>query len=202
MFRHLSGRGTLIRGTGATTAVHLDLDGDGVVDTRIQMVQFSENGRIGSEGDLFSNNNPGFSLSITTLNPKSKGSIELIEGKIVINPMHLSSASDIKLLQLALKFCMDLLNSEPLNNYILKIEKEDEITNNPEKYIFNNVFSGYHLIGGMSSAVNANFSVKNTKNLYVCDASIFDGYAASNIHSSVVLIADIFAKKFLAKNLM
>ena len=30
--------------------------------------------------------------------------------------------------------------------------------------------------------------------------SIFDKYVASNMHSSVVLIADIFAKKFLINN--
>jgi len=34
----------------------------------------------------------------------------------------------------------------------------------------------------------------------VCDASVFHEYAASNIHSSVVLIADMFAKKFMRNN--
>lgn len=83
---------------------------------------------------------------------------------------------------------------------ILKIEQEADIENNPEKYIFNNYFSGYHLIGGCSEVINSNFEIQNTKGLYVCDASIFDTYAASNIHSSVVLIADIFAKKFIINN--
>jgi len=34
--------------------------------------------------------------------------------------------------------------------------------------------------------------------LYVCDASVFSEYAASNIHSSVVLVADIFSKRFIS----
>ena len=110
----------------------------------------------------------------------------------------MSSKKDIALLKLALTFCLKLLNSEPLSGNILKIENEDEIINNPESYIANNVFSGYHLIGGTQHAINSDLSVKNTKGLYVCDASIFDQYASSNIHSSVVLIADIFAKKFLS----
>jgi choline dehydrogenase-like flavoprotein len=72
--------------------------------------------------------------------------------------------------------------------------------NNPEQYISNNVFSGYHLIGGAQGAVNSDFGVKGVTGLYICDASVFDKYVASNIHSSVVLIADIFAKKFLDIN--
>ncbi len=197
VFKHFSGRKTLMRGTGATTAAHLDLDGDGLIDTRIQIVQFSETGRIGSDGSLFSSNEPGFSISITAIHPKSKGTIELSEGGVVINPMYLSVQKDIELLKLALIFCVDLLKSKQLSCHILKIEKEEEIINNPTKYIMSNVFSGYHLIGGSQDLINSDFSVKSTKGLYVCDASIFDSYAASNIHSSVVLIASIFSKKFL-----
>jgi len=39
--KHLLGRRTLMVGTGATSGVHLDLDGDGEVDTRIHVVQFT-----------------------------------------------------------------------------------------------------------------------------------------------------------------
>jgi len=194
---HFFGKSTLMKGTGATTAAHLDLDGDGVIDTRIHMVQFSENGRIGSDGDMFSSAQPGFSISITAINPKSRGVIKLNGSNNIIDPMYLSSQEDIELLKLALKFCIDLIKSKPLSKYVLKIENESEIINNPEKYISNNIFSGYHLIGGTQNAINSDFSVKNATGLYVCDASIFNQYAASNIHSSVVLIADIFAKKFL-----
>ena len=198
IFKHFSGKPTLMRGTGATTAAHLDLDKDGVVDTRIQIVQFSETGRAGSDGKLFSSSEPGFSISITPINPESKGVIELDGNNANVDPMYLSSENDVALLKLALTFCLKLLNSDPLSGNVLKIEDEDDIVNNPESYIANNVFSGYHLIGGTQNAINPDFSVKNTKGLYVCDASIFDQYAASNIHSSVVLIADIFAKKFLS----
>ena len=198
VFKHFSGQSTLMRGTGATSAAHLDLDKDGVIDTRIQIVQFSETGRAGSDGKLFSSSEPGFSISITVINPKSKGRIDLDGDNITVNPMYLSSEEDVDLLKVALSYCMDLLKSESLSRYVSKIEDEKAIANNPEIYIANNVFSGYHLIGGSQNAINSDFSVKNTKGLYVCDASIFDQYAASNIHSSVVLIADIFAKKFLS----
>jgi len=189
-----------MKGTGASSSVHLDLNGDGEVDTRIQVVQFSETGRHGSDGNFFSSSNPGFSLSITTINPKSKGKITSDGSSNVVNPMFLSSKKDIELLKLALKFSLKLLRSSPINEHILKIEDENNIEHNSEHYITKNIFSGHHLIGGTQDAINANFELKQTKGLYICDASIFDSYAASNIHSSVILIADIFSKKFVKNN--
>ena len=200
ILKHFIGKATLMKGTGASSSVHLDLNGDGEVDTRIQVVQFSETGRHGSDGSFFSSSKPGFSLSITSINPKSKGKIIREGSNNVVNPLFLSSKADIELLKLALKFCLKLLRSNPINEHILKIEDEHNIENNPEEYITKNIFSGHHLIGGMQDAINANFQLKKTKGLYICDASIFDRYAASNIHSSVILIADIFSNKFIKNN--
>ena len=200
VLRHFSGRATLMKGTGATSAAHLDLDGDGEIDTRIQIVQFRESGRHGSDGKSFSSSKPGFSISITAIKPKSKGIVELDGDSNIVNPMYLSSKEDIELLKLALIFCLKLLRSDDMSEHILKIEDESEIENNPEKYIVNNFYSGFHLIGGSHDAINSNFEVHNTIGLYACDASIFNKYAASNIHSSVVLIADIFANKFINQN--
>jgi choline dehydrogenase-like flavoprotein len=196
--KHFSGKPSLMRGTGATSAAHLDLDKDGVVETRIQIVRFSESGRVGSEGKLFNSNKPGFSISITAINPDSKGTIKLDGSNHIVDPMYLSSKKDLEILKLALKFCMNLLKTPSFNKHISKIENEDEITNNPEDYINHNLFSGYHLIGGTSEVIDADFKVTDIQGLYVCDASIFDRYPASNIHSSVILISDIFSKFFLA----
>ena len=191
-----------MKGTGATSAVHLDLNGDGEIDTRIQVVQFSETGRHGSSGKFFSSDKPGFSLSITPINPESRGEVTIKDTNNVVNPMFLSSKKDIDLLKAALKYCLKLLHSKPISDHILKIESEYIIENDPEKYINDNIFSGHHLIGGAHDAVDFNFEVHNTKGLYVCDASVFKEYAASNIHSSVVLLADIFSKKFISRNLV
>ena len=198
--KYLFGKSTLMKGTGATSAVHLDLDQDGEVDTRIQIVQFSETGRHGSDGKLFSSSQPGFSISITAINPKSKGKITISSNGNSVDPRHLSSNNDIELLKKALKFSLKLLRSSHINSHILKIEDEAIIKNDPEKYITDNFYSGFHLIGGLQGAINSNFEVHNIKGLYVCDASVFDRYAASNIHSSVVLIADLFAKRFITNN--
>ena len=196
MFRHIFGKSTLMTGTGATSAAHLDLNQDGVVDTRIQIVQFAESGRHGSDGKYFGSK-PGFSISITAINPESKGEITLEGQNTSINPKYLSSKNDVELLKLALKYCLKLLHTEPLSKHIEKIEDEYTIEHDPEKYIFNTIFSGAHLIGGTHNIINSRFDVKNTKGLYVCDASVFQEYAASNIHSSVVLLADIFSKNFV-----
>jgi choline dehydrogenase-like flavoprotein len=200
LLKHFFGISTLMKGTGATSSVHLDLDKDGKIDTRIQIVQFSETGRHGSDGKFFSTNKPGFSLSITTINPYSRGYINKKESTNIVNPMYLSSKKDIDLLKIALEFCLKILHSNPMSEHILKIEDEKTIIKDPSKYILNNIFSGHHLIGGTQKAINSKFEFKTTKRLYVCDASIFDRYAASNIHSSVVLIADVFSNKFITNN--
>jgi len=199
LFQHMFGKRTLMRGTGASSAVHLDLNNDGEVDTRIQIVQFTETGRLGSDGSLFSNE-PGFSLSITTLNPKSKGEINLNQSDSIVNPKYLSSINDLEMLKMALNFSMKLLRSKSISKHIFKIVDENEIENNIENYIFSNVFSGHHLIGGTHNLINTNFEVNKIGGLYVCDASIFSDYAASNIHASVVMISDIFTNKFIEKN--
>jgi choline dehydrogenase-like flavoprotein len=197
LFRHCVGVPTLMVGTGATSAVHLDLDGDGLVDTRIQVVQFTETGRHGSDGKYF-DAEPGFSFSITPINPASQGAIALGTDGVEIKPRYLVDARDVELLKSALTYCLALLRSEPLSGFVKTILNQDQLENDPETYIRNNIFSGHHLVGGAQDAVDRNFKVKGADGLYVCDASVLDGYAASNIHSSVVLLADIFSKRFLS----
>ena len=201
MFEHFSGHSTLLKTTGASSAAYLDLDQDGKIDTKIQLLQFTESGRLGSDGSksLF-DSHPGFSIAITLINPKSKGEITLDKLECNVDPKYLSSKRDIKLLNVALKYCLKLLRSPPLSKYVLEVVNETVIENNPEKYIIDNAYSGYHLVGGAQDAVDSNFEVKSTKNLYICDASIFKMHVASNSHASVVLLADIFAKKFIANN--
>lgn len=199
LIKHLLGKPTVLMGTGATSAAHLDLDNDGVIDTRIQLLQFSETGRLGSNGALFSSE-PGFSISITPISPKSKGQIKIDEADISIDPKYLSVREDIEYLKLAINYCINLLNSEPISKYVLRIEQEYLLKNYPEKYINNNFYSGYHLIGGSYEAINSDFKVKNIEGLYICDGSAINAFTASNIHSSVVLTADIFAKKFIKNN--
>lgn len=197
---HCLGRPTLMVGTGATSGAHLDLNGDGNVDTRIQVVQFTETGRHGSDGKYFSDE-PGFSLSITPINPVSKGRIKLERGQIVVEPLYLSDEIDMELIKLSLSYCIKLLHSDPLIGTVKEVICKQLLEADPEKYINENIFSGHHLIGGAQDAVDSDFKVDGVSNLYICDASVLNQYAASNIHSSVVLIADIFSKKFKAKNL-
>jgi choline dehydrogenase len=197
LFRHSFGVPTLMVGTGATSAVHLDLDGDGLVDTRIHLVQYTETGRHGSDGKYF-DTDPGFSFSITPINPLSRGTIAIAANGVEINPNYLSDARDIELLKSALSYCLALLNSKPLSSFVKTILNHDQIKNDPETYIHNNIFSGHHLSGGAQDAVDQNFKVKGIEGLYACDASILNGYVASNIHSSVVLFADIFSKRFMS----
>lgn len=200
--KHFTGQPSVMRGTGATSAAYLDLDNDGQIDTRIQILQFAETTRhgYGNNGYLFGSNKPSFSISINAIHPESKGRITLKGETNSVNPNFLSAQKDMEILKLALHYSIDLLKSPPLNNYVLEIIDEELILKDPETFIKNTMYSGHHLIGGLDKAINSNFEVKGARGLFVCDASIFDRFAASNIHSSVVLIADLFAKKFISEN--
>ena len=196
--KHLLGIPTVMRGTGATSAAYLDLDKDGEIDTRIQILQFFETGRHDSD-TMFGNGKPGFSISINAIHPESKGTISLENDSLVINPNYLSAKKDMEILKLALKYCVDLLKSNPIKNHVKEIINEDIITTDPEKYIKDTMYSGHHLIGGLKNNINSNFKINNIDGLYACDASVFDEFVASNIHSSVVLLADMFAKRFITQ---
>lgn len=198
-FKHFLGIPTVMRGTGATSAAYLDLDKDGEIDTRIQILQFSESGRHGSKGSVFNTSEPSFSISINAIHPLSKGYVSFNNGEVKVDPKFLSTVSDVTLLKLAIKYCIELLKSPPIRDHVKEIDQLDLMEKDPEKYIQDTMYSGHHLIGGLHNSITSDFELKDCKGLYVCDASVFDRFVASNIHSSVVLLADMFAKKFLKK---
>ena len=194
---YLFGKPNLMMGTGATSAVNLDLDRDGVVDTRINLLRFYESGRSGA--GLFSSTHPGFALSITMINPLSRGKITCEDERYIVEPGYLDENYDKEFLEKALMFSLELLKREQLSGFVESIYSHDEIVNDTGGFIENNVFSGYHLIGGCADLVESDFSLKGLPGLYVCDASVLSEFPASNIHSTVVLLADLFGKKLLAK---
>lgn len=199
MFKHLIGLGTLLSGTGATSSANLDVDGDGVVDTRINLLNFSERGRLGSNGAYFDGMIHGFSLSISSINPLSEGEIYLVEGgDCRVRPNYLQNQTDIENINKAIDRCLALLRVSPLSDYVMSIQGEQKILNDREGFLRENSYSGYHLIGGCHHIVNENFQVSDVGNLYICDASIFDEFLSSNIHAPVVIVADLFAKRFLS----
>lgn len=197
--KHFLGFNTLLLGTGATSGIHVDLDGDGLVDARIHLLQFSESGRHKSDGKDFCAGS-GFSLSITPIQTRSSGKIVIDEtGAPKIDPNYFSEKLDLEHMKSALLFCLDLLSSEPLKEYVAEIEDYELMKNQPENYIRKTFFSGHHLIGGCSDLVDQNFEVNDNSGLFICDASIFSDFVSSNIHAPVVLIAKLFSDRFLER---
>ena len=183
-----------MRGSGASSAANVDLYGNGEISLRVNLLRFHESGRLGSSGKLFNNSDNGFSLSLTQINPASQG---FINDDGDLNPGYLSAPEDIQFLKDALNYAIRLLQTPPLTEYVEEIIDLEELLDNPEKYIRKNFYSGYHLIGGASDLIDADFKVKGVDGLYVCDASILAEYPSSNIHSSVVLLAKAFSQKLL-----
>lgn len=181
---------SVMSGSGATSAANIALDRD-AINFRLNLLRFYESGRGLSSGGLLGDGDAGFSLSITQVNPRS--AFHIHEGDWF--PNYASDDCDITFLKKALVYCLELLESPPLNSHVLEILDLDQIKNDPVSYIKENVFSGYHLAGGCSDLVDHNFAVKGISNLFVCDASVINRYPSSNIHSTVVLLAKVFAHK-------
>jgi hypothetical protein len=197
--KHLLGLDTVLLGTGATSGIQLDLDGDGLVDTRIHLLQFSETGRHKSDGKDFCSG-AGFSLSISPIQTVSSGKIVVDEfGAPTIDPGYFTEQLDLDRMKLALAFCLDLLKSDPLKEFVEEIEDYELIKSDAEAYIRDTFFSGHHLIGGCSNVIDGNFEVKGYSGLYVCDASVFSEFVSSNIHAPVILLAMLFSEKFIAR---
>jgi choline dehydrogenase-like flavoprotein len=198
LIKHILGVDTLLIGTGATSSANLDVDGDGVVDTRINLLNFSENGRLGSVDKYFEESVHGFSISISSINPQSEGSIELaVSGECEVRPNYLHDQADVANINKAIDLCFSLLRMPPLSDYVFSIKDEQKILKDRKSFLRENAYSGYHLIGGCHNLVDENFQVGSFGNLYICDASVFDEYVSSNIHASIVITADLFAGKFI-----
>jgi choline dehydrogenase-like flavoprotein len=187
---------SILRGSGASSAANIDLYGEGKISLRLNLLRFYESGRLGSGGRLFEKADCGFSLSLTQVNPKSMGVINS-DGKI--NPSYLSDPEDVQFLKDALAYAVNLLRAQPLNDFVGEIIDLENIVHSPEEYIKNGYYSGYHLIGGAAELIDSDFCVKDITGLYVCDASVLSEYPSSNIHSTVLILAKIFAQKLADK---
>lgn len=188
----------LMNGTGATSAIQINTNYKNTADARINLLQFFETGR--HENKNYFNSNPGFSLSITPVSSFSEGFMYLNKnGKSKFKFKYFKEKKDYYIVKKSLNFCIKLLENKNIKNYIKIIDNFRFIKKNPKNYILNNVYSGGHWIGGTSKIINSNFQVKNLKNFYICDASIFDFHVSSNIHSSIILIANLFSDKILKK---
>lgn len=201
---YLAGKRSFFTSSGATSAVYLDLDNDEVPDVKIQLVQFTEKGRLSSNTSrgIEFDPNPGFSLGITILNPKSIGrlSISKLDDRTLVKPNYFCNDEDLELCKKAIKFCLEFgkeLKDIGIVNEIIDLKL---IKNDIEGYIKTNVFSSYHLIGGCTlenGIINKNFNVTDLNNLFICDASVMSDFVSSNSHAPVVCLSSAFAKNIL-----
>jgi len=166
---------------------------------RLNLLRFYEDSRTG--GQLLGSTLPGFSLSISVVRPHSRGSVVFDEhGEANITPNYMLDDRDRELYREAIRSSVKLLQNGPLSKNVAEILNLDKIMENIDDYIDSNTYSGYHLIGGAHNLVDSDFKVLGVENLYICDASVLDDYPSSNIHSSVILLADMFARRFIQQN--
>lgn len=197
MIRHLLGFKTFLRGTGATSSFHLGDDAQDRTDVRVNLLRFFETGRAGSKGQFFDDPNAGFSLSVTIVNPHSKGVIYSKGDDLIIHPAYLHDDRDMQKVKKTVQWLLALLKEAPMRDYVEEIIDLDDIETQPEAFILNNTYSGYHLIGGCDELIDSNFQLMGYSNIAICDASILSDYPASNIHAPVVLLAEVFGDRLV-----
>lgn len=196
--RYLFDPNSLMASPGATSCFYIDLDDDGKVDAKVQLLNFSEEGRLGSKSSKMFCDSPGFSLAITLIRDGvpcsySYGSNGCDSG---IN-MNIDSKT-INLYQSAIEICLRLLELAPLSDLVKEVRHKKDLINQSEKYIRDNIYSGYHLIGGHIlndfSLLNKNFQFKPIKNLYIVDASCFDRFVSPNIEFPSIALGSAWSK--------
>ena len=191
--RHVLGQPSLLSGTGATLAIHYSSKKKENVDCRINVVRYSEYSKKGVFGQNI-DPRPGFSISFTPLFPKSYGYIDLDKDSLTIRPKYLSCSQDTKVLLKAMEFVRNLIKDELFDD--LELKNLDGFDFYDQDFLKNNLFTGHHLIGGVASIVEPNFSVRDISGLFICDASLLKDFPSSNIHASILILAHFFVKKF------
>ena len=199
---YLARKKSFFTSSGATSAAYLDLDNDGVPDVKIQLVQFTEKGRLSSDtsGGIEFDSNPGFSLGITILNPKSAGTLSIGESNenTIVKPKYFCNNEDLELCRKAIRFCLEFGKELTDKGIVNEIMDSKQIKTDLDGFIKANVFSSYHLIGGCTlrnGIINKDFKVKGINNLFICDASVMSDFVSSNSHAPVVCLSSAFAKK-------
>lgn len=196
--RYLFNPNSIMASPGATSCFYIDLDEDGKVDAKVQLLNFSEDGRLGSNSSKMFCNSPGFSLAITLIRDGvscsySSGSIDT---NSTIN-MDIDSKT-IALYQSAIEICLRMLELAPISGLVKEVRDKKDLMNQSEQYIRDNIYSGYHLIGGHIlndfSLLNKNFQFEPIKNLYIVDATCFDRFVSPNIEFPVIALGSAWSK--------
>ena len=130
--------------------------------------------------------------SYTPETPESQQKIEMV-----------LDGHTVKLYQKAISLVLDILEQEQLRGYVSRLPQLSELKDDSEKFILNNVHSGYHLIGGHvvdhDSLLRHDFSWNGEQNLFSADASCFDRFVASNVEVPTVALASSWAKNNLGE---
>lgn len=184
----------LMQGPGASYVIYQDFDGDGVVDTKIQLLNFTEGGRLNAQRNKYQFDNfPGISFAITLINQGSAGVYNTIDDNITFN--YFGSQIEKTLIQKAVGYVIELIKDTELAKHVDCIIDEDMFC---QDYYLQNVYSGYHFISGHEKFngwnLNSDLSLCGSQKIYVVDASSFDRFVASNTALPVALMAEHWIK--------
>ena len=163
---------------------------------RFHLVHFTQERNLLSSRGIKFQKTQRASIGCFQVFPKSEGSISLDNmKKVQIDPNYLSSKYDKAIAHKAYISAVDLLKKAGF----FKIENKLTLTD-IEQNIESETYSGYHMIGTnrmskdkVNGVVDVNFKVFGTKNLYVCDASIFPDFVSTHQYLPTLAASKIFS---------
>ncbi len=163
---------------------------------RYHLVHFTQERRLLSSRGIKFQKTQRASIGCFQVFPRSEGSISLNNmKKIQIDPNYLSNKYDKAIAHKAYISAIDLLKKAGFFEIGNKLTYADI-----EQNIESETYSGYHMIGTNrmskdkgNGVVDLNFKVFGTKNLYVCDASIFPDFVSTHQYLPTLAASKIFS---------
>ena len=148
---------------------------------------------------------PGMMLCPTLVRPRSLGWMRLASAdpkdKPIISPNYFSDPEDLALMVRAVRFCRDVLQTDPLAQIVTQEIAPGAAAESAEglaDYCRQGTFTNYHPVGSCrlgrdddpTAVVDTRLRVRGVTGLRVCDASVMPSIPSANTNAPTMAIAD------------
>jgi len=189
----------LLKTSGSATCIYLDVAKTGRVDTKIQLLRFTENGRLGdkSSNKIQLNRKPGFALSITSLIDPIKIRVSNSDQYYSIKPDDINEKYWRNLAVLIDRFCEEV-------SEIMTWDKTDSCST--YDYLTSEYGLGLHWCASMEKILSPKdingCRINLGSGLYVVDSSVIQTNQTFHPHMLIRYLASCFTKNLITRKIV